>query len=110
MAEVDFSNARITPLNITNSINPTTGIDLSLSSGVYSSSWANIVTGGSITRLINTGNQLVFLYRGTFTASGTELYVGAGYTNYNYGWKISNISFNSGDTYIFKIRADLICQ
>lgn len=47
---------------------------------------------------------------GEFNASGTEFYLG--FYSYNTGrvyvyWKISNISFSSGDTFDFKVEIDL---
>ena len=109
MAEVDFSNARLEPKGTKN---PTTifrlGLDNSSNSGRLYTSNGTEIASGSCTLLINQQKKLMFLYQGTFTASGTECYI-----YWNSGdelWKMSNISFNSGDTYVFQIRADMINQ
>lgn len=107
MAEVDFSNARITPIR--NTSNNMSFYYINLPRGLrncfdVSSNTIGTLNGQVIT---NRQKQAVLLYQGSFTASGTEFYMansGGGW------WKISNISFQSGDTFIFKIRADLICQ
>lgn len=113
MAEVDFSNARIAPATTFNGSslsNPTknSNVSLATNSWAFYDASSNVVnqTSRSGSQLVSAQKQLVYLYQGTFSASGTEFYLiieGA-------GWKVSNISFSSGDTYIFKIRADLICQ
>lgn len=109
MAEVDFSNARIEPTTALK--NPTYAANLGLDNNPVNSSGSSITGGASYTRLINEPKQLTYLYQGTFTASGTEFYIryatGEGtYTR----WRIYNISFSSGDTYVFTINATLTCN
>lgn len=121
MAEVDFSHARIQPVAYPGigqgsfsgytAINPTgkSNVSLNMTSNLWNGNGGSI-NNGTITGLVNEKKQLVFQYQGTFNASGTEFYI-IHYGNYEMGaWKISNISFSSGDTYIFQIKADLICQ
>lgn len=110
MAEVDFSHAKIEPSGFdANYVNPTARNDVSLSA---SSGWIYNSSAGTIgniysTKLVNEAKQIVYQYQGTFSASGTEFYMGTGdYTL----WRVFNISFNTGDTYIFQVKADLICQ
>ena len=112
MAEVDFSHARIEPSTLVNA-NPTSKSELSLNTNnLYSygsTSYTTEIGIGTCTRLVNQQKQLVYQYQGTFNTSGTSFGVWTlGGTIV--GWKVSNISFNSGDTYVFQIQADLICQ
>ena len=111
MAEVDFTNARIEPSSLGNWVNPTNAADVSLNNYSYyllDSSGSSISSALSPTQLINQQKQLMFLYQGTFTASGTEFYIRP--TSSLSGWKVSNISFNSGDTFVFQINATLTCN
>ena len=105
MAQVDFSNARIEPWDTTNN---TAWANLNLDNGdLYAEHWVQI-SSGSVSRLINQQKQLMYLYQGTFTASGTEFYVSTGGRAGQ--WKVSNISFSNGDTYVFQINASLVCN
>lgn len=108
MAEVDFTNARIEP---SGTENPATDAYVQLNTYAFYDSSTNMVNSGtsSRTQLINQQKQLMFLYQGRFTTSGTEFYIYQG-TNYLRRWKVSNISFNSGDTYVFQINATLTCN
>lgn len=121
MAEVDFSNARIEPYAYTpigsthyNPVNPTYRENVSLNqSTLYSRDFGTIIApGAKVTQLVNLQKQLIYLYQGTFTQSGTEFYIlnysGSGYMSTC--WRVSNISFNSGDTYTFTINATLTCN
>lgn len=106
MADVDFSNARITPIKDSRNNLEFNYINLPTSGNIYDANSQGIGTlSGQV--IINEQKQFVIIYSGSFTASGTEFYM-ASYSGA--WWKISNISFNSGDTFMFKIRADLICQ
>ena len=117
MAMVDFSNARIEPnsSNTGTSLtwkNPTgnANVTLAVSSAYLRDSSLNVISSAyNRTLLVNEQKQLMYLYQGTFTASGTEFLIHED-SGHLAGWRISNISFNSGDTFTFKIRADLICQ
>lgn len=112
MAQVDFSNAKITP--VTNpsgySANPVgrAYANLQISNGIYDASENSLVTNHHFNILKDVSRQFIFLWTGTFTASGTEFYI---FENRGCSaWKVYNITFNAGDTYSFSIRADLICQ
>ena len=111
MAVVDFSNARIEPANLAGRFyqNPTMNSYVTLYSGVtnFFDASGNIISSLTIRQLTNEQKHFVNQYQGTFSASGTEFYI---QYQYNAGWKVSNIAFNSGDTFDFTIRADLICQ
>lgn len=112
MAQVDFTNARIAPAIITGFGNPTENTYLSINQQKLTNSSGAYISNGSSTQLKNESKQLVYLYQGTFSASGTEFYVityNNGSSRFS-GWKVSNITFSSGDTYVFSIKADLICQ
>ena len=106
MAEVDFSNARI-EVDSTSNQNPTTTAEVLLANGTTLVDSSNTVIGsGRATRLINQQKQLMYNYTGSFTASGTEFYFGTNQSR----WKVSNISFSSGDTYVFQVNASLVCN
>ena len=112
MAEVDFSHAKIEPATTAweNFINPTSVayVTLSAASGFIYNSSATTIGNISATKLVDAQKQLVYQYQGTFSASGTEFYTTTGQAHS--AWRVYNISFNSGDTFIFQVKADLICQ
>jgi hypothetical protein len=121
MAEVDFSNARIEPWNGVPSlgstldswtkVNPTwKGYITLYSSRDILAAGATIISQVTVTKTTDQQKRVVFNYQGTFNASGTEFMYGYAENGEIAIWKISNISFQSGDTYNFNIRADLICQ
>lgn len=112
MAQVDFSNARIEPIGTVNATK-SSYVSLDIGGGILTDVSGNkISTGYSINRLINAQKQLMYIYQGTFTASGTMFYIqqNIGQSANHSGWKISNISFQSGDTYLFQINATLTCN
>lgn len=104
MAMVDFSNAKIEPAG---TVNTTGSANVSLNTGWLKDSNHNNIGGNTLTQLINQQKQLMYLYQGTFTASGTEFYIWGGNTG---EWRVYNISFSSGDTYVFQINASLVCN
>ena len=110
MAEVDFSNARIEPYTTAQGVtaqNPTRNRYMSLNTGVlYSSSSGGEIASVTRSTLINEKKQLLILFQGAFTASGTEFYL----IDSLAAWHVSNISFSSGDTYVFQINATLVCN
>lgn len=108
MAQVDFTNARIAPATLGGS-NPTKNAYLNLNTTALVDASDNVIVSGYSSQLIkNEQKQFVYMYSGTFTTSGTECYLR--YATTSGWWKISNITFSSGDTYQFSIKADLICQ
>lgn len=107
MAQVDFTNARIAPYGTKN---PTEYSYVNMSQGtLYDANGNSVCTNIGYTITKNVQKQLVIIFSGTFTTSGTQFFVQSTY-NSNCPWKVSNISFNNGDTYVFSIKADLICQ
>lgn len=113
MAQVDFSNAVLSPLQIGSYVpldNSYIGLWLSNSIVICDSNKTQIAS-ASISKAIDVAKNFLVIFSGTFTASGTELYLkyGTG-SGDNMWWKITNISFNSGDTFIFQINATLTCN
>lgn len=110
MAEVDFSNAIIEPaLTDTPTVNANLSLDSNLLYSVSSPSTSIVNSGATRLRLVNASKQMVYIYQGVFTTSGTEFLIHTS-SNATAGWKVSNISFNSGDTYVFQINATLTCN
>ena len=107
MAQVDFSSAVIEPYNT----NPTYGASLSLSNSfLYDvSDPTQGVGSGTCTLLVNESKQLVYMFQGTFSQGGTafRIKLRTGDTGY---WKVSNISYSNGDTYLFTVNATLTCN
>ena len=105
MAMVDFSNAvldvnREKPLNYQY-----------LSTDEYNhylmDANGNIINSNRSTQVLtNTPTTLSRLYTGSFTASGTEFYLGTYFTTGS-AWKVSNVSFSSGDSYSFVIDIEV---
>lgn len=119
MAVVDFSNAIIEPTSYTipgvsyASVNPTYRSHVALGvSAFFDVNFTTVTQSLSVTTVSDQSKQLVVQFQGTFSGSGTEFYM----LNYSGGgyvltcWKVSNISFNSGDTFLFKVKANLVCQ
>ena len=110
MAQVDFSNAHIepygnNPLNLSYSgLMTTDGYTTTIS---FYDAQGNTTT-ASATIITNDPNNLVFNIRsnGSLQSSGTELFIGSSPSYYTY--RISNISFNSGDTFEFQFNASII--
>ena len=101
MADVDFSNAVL-------DVNYDEPLEFSYL-GIYSNnpfdkSGNQITTNSGSSAVSSTPAKLTWLFTGTFTANGTEFYLGAFYGSSTGGtWKVSNISFSVGDTYSFVI-------
>ena len=107
MAQVDFSNATI-EIDTTYSTRNPAGTSYINISGVITDAGENTIAVTSTSGLINESKQYMVQVLGTFTASGTEFYFQAnrGYAR----WKVSNISFSSGDTFVFQVNASLVCN
>lgn len=104
MAEVDFSNAVLSIVTA----NPFESGYMSMMglNGLTNAS-GNLVSNDLDNRVtILDKDTLVVTFTGTFNQSGTEFYINLSVTSSNH-WKISNISFSAGDTYIFKIEANI---
>ena len=106
MAQVDFSNAVIEPAGTKNPIG-TVYVNLRNTSGYLRNASGTTIGSGSYSSLVSESKQYIIQYRGTFSASGTEFYV---YSANDGKWRVSNITFNSGDTYEFMINATLTCN
>ena len=111
MAQIDMSNAVLTPM-----YSGTNGTSIPLLFGFVSlmadyyildSSDQRI---GTVTYTTSTEEySFENIYNGTFTASGTEFWLAYIYNNsitYRF-WRISNISFQSGDTFEMNIKYNL---
>lgn len=110
MAVVDFSHAVIEPVGVVS----TTGAGYVI--GTTSIKDANdntIATPQNVgTSLVNKQKQRMYGFSGTFTASGTEFYIMTTFSSgvLQRGWRISNITFQAGDTFNFQVNASLICN
>jgi len=110
MAVVDFSNAVLKPLLYNN--NPPYA-DYYMDFYPYNNSVylcdanGNVICNRPSTRKVDATSEYVIEFSGNMTASGTEMYIGwgnfqFGYTNH---WKIENVTFSSGDTVYFQVKA-----
>ena len=101
MAQVDFSSATIEVYN-----SSTKPMDI-YSIGLYPASFFSTTQGAGTVATISTQNivesspsLMSVTYVGTFTASGTDFIIAY---NGSYYWKVSNVSFASGDTFSFAV-------
>lgn len=105
MAQVDFSNAVIQPFNA-NNYNPIrrghVSFDL-LGNGVTDVNGTQIVSAFSSSNSDETKDGFLSTMTGTFNTSGTEMYL----FNNEIHWKISNITFNSGDVFLLKVQVEM---
>lgn len=107
MADVDFSNA-VLDVNYSNPLAMERFFDFDYTSYLYDINSNRINQNETISRITDTATKASFLYTGTFTASGTEFYMGQYFGGGIGGtWKVSNISFASGDTYSFVVDIEL---
>ena len=107
MAQVDFTNA-VLSLVSTNTDVPTHYNYMGFNQYLKDSS-NNVISTATARVLDSAPKSFTYLWSGTFETSGTEFYIYD--TLYgNMGWKISNISFSSGDTYVFQIPVTLTCN
>lgn len=111
MAMVDFTNAKIVPLEgYTRPVFDPGYVNL------YTSTFKDAVgntinTNGTRNVLINESKRLVLSFSGAFTTSGTEFYITAtSGSPVPAKWRVYNISFQNGDTYSFEIPINLICN
>ena len=114
MARCDFSNAVLSLTANSNIATDYYSLGLSYSGGgvlfkQVNGTYQPIVTNNTLTTVVQKSKVLKFIYNGTFTESGTSFYFGHASENFSTGdnatFKISNISFNAGDTYSFEIDA-----
>lgn len=113
MAQIDFSNAVLEPVDNTHmnpymSFEPTTNQSMA----ICDSTGARIGTITTKQRLIDETGKFVMLYIGSIasgTSASTEMYIGMGTQNpWTKYWKISNISFSGGDTFTLQIKSEFI--
>ena len=104
MAQVDFTNAR---LELIGTVSPVSQAYVNLDTAVLYNASGQAINGNySISWLVNEQKKALASYSGLFTASGTEFYL---HSNTNSKWKVSNISFQNGDSYTFQIPVSLTC-
>ena len=106
MAEVDFSNALMRPEPDKFPFRRDSYIALNNSMYLYNSSSTRITTSETKNKILDTPSKVSVAYTGQFTASGTEFYL-TGTSTVDRVWKISNISFSSGDTYSFIVDIEV---
>lgn len=108
MAQVDFSNA---VLDVNTGYKPLP-VNEYIALGdlgyppLMNIGGTSITTNSGKSIITNTPSKVSILYTGTFTSAGTEFYIVKDDTA-NLYWKVSNISFNSGDTYSFVIDIEV---
>jgi len=106
MAQVDFSNAVLEPSNYddpnTRPFHYGDNIGLNQSAFLYTSEDGSITTGQVKNKLVGTNTKAVIHYAGTFTKSGNYFYLES-----HYVWKVSNITYNEGDTYSFVVEVEV---
>ena len=103
MAQVDFSNA---VLDVYNDKPLTYGsyLQLNNSGAPYFHNLAgNYISVPTKSIILNTPQNVSILFTGVFNSAGTEFYIGDSAKE----WKVSNISFSSGDTYSFVIDIEV---
>lgn len=101
MAEVDFSHA---VLDVNGSEKPLAQnpyLRLQSHTFYYNGNPVTDASAGRVSIITDTPTKVSILYVGTFIASGTEFYIA--YSQYAGTFRVSNISFSSGDTYSFII-------
>ena len=109
MARVDFSNATIEFLNSAMYGKAYMGLDGGGGSsyiGLYDSGNNSITSGHTVATVPNTKGFTV-TRTGTFTESGTEFYIRSYVSGTGISARISNVIFQSGDTYSFDINIDV---
>ena len=108
MAQVDFSNAvlDVNPNTYQPPMNNNNFMGMSGGAGYLYDQSYNILASGNLSVLLNTPSKVSLLFTGAFGTGGTEFYFGSAYYNIS-TWKVSNISFNSGDTYSFVIDIEV---
>lgn len=104
MAQLDLSNAHITP--IFPPANDAGYLFLASSNFRFFDVNGQQIASGSGSILVEQTSNFKVYYSGSFTASGTEFYIGK--LNTQPVWRVSGVSFSVGDTYAFTIRADII--
>ena len=100
MAQVDFSSAKLEPYNKSF----WSRAYLHLQVAYLFDSGGTTISNVQLSTLLRTYNKVTLLFVGTLNASGTEFIIGNGTAKC---WKVTNISFNAGDTYSFAIDIEI---
>lgn len=107
MAVVDFSNA-VLDVNYDTPMAIVSYLDINFDLTLRNIDGASVCTNNTRTKLLDTPTKVSFLFSGSFTTSGTKFYIGR---NFGAGrgstWKVSNISYSTGDTYSFVIDIEV---
>lgn len=100
MAQVDFSHAvlDVIPGKLPMNASFYMGMNFPTLFYYYNGNYYSAVANSSCSILTNTPTKVSILYSGTFDHSDTEFYI----ANPQF-WKVSNITYSSGDTYSFII-------
>lgn len=102
MAQIDFTNAVLTPYGNNPLSKPIMDIDTFT---IYDSTGTtDIATSKSFTQVSMTKKEYKVVLQGTMTASGNQFLIAARGTII---WKISNISFASGDTFALRLNHNI---
>lgn len=105
MADVDFSNATMQPYSNYAPMTYSEYLAFYRSAPLYNSSGSGITSNYARTIVSDTASMFSYLFTGTFTASGTEFYIG--WSSSALVWKVSNISFSAGDNYSFIVDIEV---
>ena len=65
----------------------------------------NQIATSSLSIMSSSADGFVAKITGTFSASGTEFYIRDAYSHIH--WKISNVTFASGDTFAFNVNTTI---
>lgn len=108
MAQVDFTNAvlDVNPSSGSKPMNAGYYLALTYEAVLYDLNHVRISDSEHLSIITNTPSKVSILYTGVFTASGTVFNIGYAVFN-SIMWKVSNISFSSGDTYSFVIDIEV---
>ena len=113
MSMVNFTNAKIDVVESQGTVVPVYWNNASINATTLTDISGNTINSNGICNLIvDEAKKYEYIYSGSFVTSGTEFYIDAnpGSVPKNARWKISNISFQSGDTYSFQIPITLTCN
>lgn len=94
---VDFSNAKIECVKSDGILNIDSSNGLKYANFILPNGSSANYNNKEVTS-VKTNTTITYIYYGIFSAGGTEFFVG-----YNKGWRVSNISFSTGDPYCFAI-------
>jgi len=102
MAQIDFTNATLDAY-IGKPMTQGSYMKINSALYLYDTSGNNISASASRSIILNTPAKVSIQYTGTVNASGTEFLLGVSKTSniIDFAWKVSNVSFSSGDAYDF---------